>query len=97
MGYRVLDPHEEARRKRTTLLVIKVKPGIRVEEGSEDGGGPGIAVAISEMAVKINEWKSSLFFSSILDGTKRPAGPRRARVDEPGYVGCSNNKNESSS
>lgn len=53
--------------ERVALLVIKVNPEIRVRRNCEDGdvrrggkhGERGI-LAISEMAVKINEWKSSL-------------------------------------
>lgn len=66
-----LDLDERERKRRAALLVIKVKPGIRVKETpllrwkevGERRRSDG--VAISEMAVKINEWKSSLSFSRV--------------------------------
>lgn len=62
---------KKERERRAALLVIKVKPGIRVKETpllrwkevGERRRSDG--VAISEMAVKINEWKSSLSFSRV--------------------------------
>lgn len=66
-----LDLDGRERGRRAALLVIKVKPGIRVKETpllrwkevGERRRSDG--VAISEMAVKINEWKSSLSFSRV--------------------------------
>lgn len=48
--------------------MIKVKPGIRAKETPVERRGErrrSDGVAISEMAVKINEWKSSLSFSGV--------------------------------
>lgn len=72
-----LDGRERERerdRRAAALLVIKVKPGIRVKEtrlfslvGRKKVGERrrSDGVAISEMAVKINEWKSSLSLSRV--------------------------------
>lgn len=95
------------KRNRLALLVIKVKPGIRARRSLSredtdvskgEGGGEGKArgaLAISEMAVKINEWKSSLSFSS-RDASRyvrpRPVGEAEHRhgvrtADETSRVG----------
>lgn len=64
ISYLILRRNQE----RVALLMIKVNLGIRMRRNGEDGevvrrggkrGERGI-LAISEMAVKINEWKSSL-------------------------------------
>lgn len=61
--YLILKRNQE----RIALLVIKINSGIRVRRNREDGDirrggkrGERESLAISEMAVKINEWKSSL-------------------------------------
>lgn len=67
-GYRVLDLKAETRAERVALLMIKVKLGIRVKRNRRGEGEVARAheregrenLAISEMAAKINEWKSSL-------------------------------------
>lgn len=62
---------KKERERRAALLVIKVKPVIRVKETPllrwNEVGERRMSdgVAISEMAVKINEWKSSLSFSRV--------------------------------
>lgn len=63
--------------------MIKVKPGIRVKETpllrwkevGERRRSDG--VAISEMAVKINEWKSSLSFSRVAVELGQTVVPRQ--------------------
>lgn len=64
--------------KRVALLVIKVNPGIRVRDEIEKtatfievaSAGKGEILAISEMAAKINERKSSLFLSAKIRRTR---------------------------
>lgn len=74
---------ERERERGAALLVIKVKPGIRVKETpllrwkevGERRRSDG--VAISEMAMKINEWKSSLSFSRVAVELGQTVVPRQ--------------------
>lgn len=78
--------------KGVALLVIKVKPGIRVKETPKKSPIEVEPVAINEMAVKINEWKSSLSSSSLL---ARTTGRAYLREHAPQFcVGRSDNENE---
>lgn len=81
----MLDPREEPGEEQVALLVIKVGAGnlergkiakaavsAKVAERERVGG----VLAISEMAVKINEWKSSPSSSARCPGYSRPNGER---------------------
>jgi len=70
---------------------MKTTAYAKVAERRGDGG----VLAISEMAVKINEWKSSLSSSVRCAEYGRSVNEHQwhGAVDESSYVACTSNKN----